>query len=213
VNVGDGGEGERRWRSAGRPVVPSLAVGDTLRPVLHVSQIAEALGLDPPPSSHPLRDGRDAGAVLGTWLSELRSADWDALLRPTRSRGRSLRNLTVNVFHPFELLPGAWTTGEFDWRPERDDLLERRLADRGSLLGYAQSAADGWRRFLDEHGAELETRDPLTRSPRGPLRFSSLLAFQRWHAAYHYRQLTATLRREPTLLDSLPDLRLPEEIF
>lgn len=209
----DGGEGERRWHAAGRPVVPSLVVGDTLRPVLHVSQIAEALGLAPPPSGHPLRDGRDAAAVLGAWLSELRSVDWDTLLLPTRSRGRSLRNLTVNVFRPFELLPQAWTTGEFDWRPERDDLLERQLADRESLLAYAQSAADGWGRFLDGHGAELETGDPVTGSPRGSLPFSSLLSFQRWHAAYHYRQLTATLGREPALLATLPDLRLPDEIF
>ena len=78
--------------------------GGTITPVLHVSQIADTLGLPPPPSAHPLRDGRDADAVLEAWLRQVRALDWDTLLRPTPSRGRSLRNLTVNVFHPFELL-------------------------------------------------------------------------------------------------------------
>ena len=34
---------------------------------------------------------------------------------------RSLRNLTVNVFHPFELLPTAFDEGRFDWDPDLDD--------------------------------------------------------------------------------------------
>jgi hypothetical protein len=43
--------------------------------------------------------------------------------------------------------------------------------------------------------------------------FSALLSFQRWHVAYHYRQLAATLDVEPTILDCLDDLELPAEVF
>ena len=213
MNVRDQGEGERLWHEVGRPLVPSLVVGDNVTPVLHVSQIADALGLPPPLSGHGLRDGRDAAALLDAWLSELRAADWDALLRPTRSRGRSLRNLTVNVCHPFELLPAAWTTGEFDWRPEQDEAREGGLGDHESLIQFAESAATAWSRFLDGYGAELEERDPLINSTRGRLPFSALLSFQRWHLAYYYRQLTATLDIEPTFLNGLDDLGLPTEVF
>jgi hypothetical protein len=181
-------------------------------PVLHVSQIAEALGLPLPPSGHPLRDGCDAATVLSAWLSDLGTADWDMLLAPTRSRGRSLRNLTVNAFHPFELLPATWTTGEFDWQPEQDDAREAHLTNHSSLVRFAERAATGWRRFLDEHGRELDARDPLVSSPRVRVPFSALLS-QRWHVAYHYRQLAATLDFEPTILDRLDDLELPAELF
>jgi hypothetical protein len=213
LNVSDEGEGERRWQAAGRPLVPTLVVGDTVTPVLHVSQVAEALGLTPPLSGHPLRDGRDAAALLDAWLSELYAADWDTLLRPTRSRGRSLRNLTVNVCHPFELLAVAWTTGGFDWRPEQDGAREARLDGRESLIRFAESAAAAWSRFLDERGDELGERDPLVSSPRGDMPFSALLSYQRWHVAYHYRQLAATLGVEPAILDGLNDVGLPTEVF
>jgi hypothetical protein len=213
LNARDGGEGERRWQNAGRPLVPSLVVGGIATPVLHVSQIAEALGLPPPPSGDPLRDGRDAAAILDAWLSELRASDWGTLLRPTRSRGRSLRNLTVNVFHPLELLPHAWTTGEFSWRPEEDDSREVQLGSLGALLRFADSAATAWSRFLDERGEELAARDPLVDSPRGSVPFSALLSFQRWHAAYHYRQLAATLGVSQALLDGFDDLGLPSDVF
>ena len=102
--------------------------------------------MPPPPSGHPLGDGRDAAIVLSAWLSDLATAGWDLLLAPTRSRGRSLRNLTVNAFHPFELLPEAWATGEFDWQPERDDVREVDLTNHSSLVRFAESAATAWSR-------------------------------------------------------------------
>lgn len=119
----------------------------------------------------------------------------------------------MNVFHPFELLPETWTTTWFDWQPEHDELRELRYSDQVSLIEYACSTAECWTRFLDEHAAELERRDPVIGSRRGPMRFSSLISFQCWHAAYHYRQLTATLGRQPTLPASLDDLGLPAQIF
>jgi hypothetical protein len=198
---------------AGRPIVPSLVVGGRTVPILHVSQLAEALGLPSPPSDSPGRDGADAAAILEAWLGRLRTTPWPALLEPTPARGRSLRNLTVNVFHPFELLPGAWTSGELDWRPEDDDTREAALATPDDLIAFAESAAAGWRSFLDAH--ELAGRDPPVATPRGRVSFSTLVAFQRWHAAYHYRQLVSVLGGPDEVLDlpAFDDLALPSDVF
>jgi len=181
--------------------------------VLHVSQIAEALGLPPPTSGQPLQDGRDAAAVLDAWLGHLPALGWDELIAPTPSRGRSLRNLTVNVFHPFELLPAAWRTGTFDWRPEKDDARERRLVAADALLRFAAETAAGWRSFLDARGDDLADRDPPVSTPRGTVTFSALLEFQRWHAAYHYRQLVDVAGVSHPL-DLTPfGLALPDQIY
>jgi hypothetical protein len=158
-------------------------------PVLHVSQIAEALGLPRPASEDPQRDGTDAAVILEAWLGHICELDWGTLLRPTPSRGRSLRNLTVNVFHPFELLSGAWTTHRFDWQPEADHIRETAITNTGVLYRFAERAAADWQRFLDNVGDRLGSRDPVVSSLRGDVAFSALLSFQRWHAAYHYRQL------------------------
>jgi hypothetical protein len=176
-------------------------------PVLHVSQIAEALGLPAPPGGSPAREGDDALSILRAWIDAVRGSSWEALLEPTPARGRSLRNLTVNVFHPFELLPAAWRSGRFLWHPEDDGAREQRLESLGDLLGFAGGAAEGWRAFLEE---ELDARDPLVDSSRGPVRYSALVSFQRWHAAYHYRQLVHVLGGELALPDGLV---LPRDLF
>jgi hypothetical protein len=213
LNVRDGGEGQRRWVEAGRPTVPSLVMGGEAIPVLHVSQIAEALGLPLPAAGVPLRAGRGAAAILEAWLRHLPALGWQELLRPTPSRGRSLRNLTVNVFHPFELLPSTWRTEAFGWRPEEDAARERLLADPRAVLGFAATAAAGWNTFLDTCGADLGARDPRVATPRGAVTFSALLEFQRWHAAYHYRQLVdAAGVRDPLDLEPL-SLTLPAQIY
>ena len=77
--------------------MPTLVVTGHAFPVLHVSQIASALGLPPAPSGDPQRDGADAAVILEAWLGHIHELEWETLLRPTPSRGRSLRNLTVNV--------------------------------------------------------------------------------------------------------------------
>ena len=210
LNAADGGEGARRWAAAGRPVLPTLVVDGRALPVLHVSQIADALGL-PSPVGDPGRDAADAATILGGWIAELRTASWEALLAPTPARGRSLRNLTVNVFHPFELLPGAWTTGEFDWRPEDDAQRENELTSAEGLTGFATAAASGWAAFL---GAEdVAARDPAVATSRGPVSFSALVAFQRWHAAYHYRQLLEVLGGGGLDLAAFEGLTLPRDVF
>jgi hypothetical protein len=175
--------------------------------VLHVSQIAEALGLPAPPGGSPVEDGDDALSILRAWIDALRVSSWEALLEPTPARGRSLRNLTVNVFHPFELLPAAWRSGQFAWRPEDDGGHEQRLESLDDLLEFAEGAAEGWRSFLEE---ELDSHDPVVQSPRGPVRYSALVSFQRWHAAYHFRQLVHVLGGELALPHGLV---LPRDVF
>ena len=204
------GEGRRRWIGAGRPTVPSLVLDGQAHPLLHVSQIAELLGLEPPAAGSAELEGRRALAVLFAWLAQIRDADWELFLEPTPSRGRTLRNLTVNVFHPFELLPGAWASGEFPWRPEEDEAREAALEDRDALLVWAEAAAGRWWSFLDLE--DVGPRDPVVTSPRGETRFSALVSFQHWHAAYHYRQLVHVLGFDEDE-GLLSGLALPRDVF
>ncbi len=73
--------------------------------------------------------------------------------------------------------------------------------------------------MLDTGDRELASRDPVIASPRGDLPYSALLTAQRWHAAFHYRQLTLFLTgRGPTVseslaLDRFAGLTLPAEVF
>jgi hypothetical protein len=134
--------------------------------------------------------------VLRSWLDRLRGLDWETLTKPTPSRGRSLRDLTVNVFHPFELLPAAWQSGSFPWEPERDDEREALLDSVFEVVAYAGRIFTDWTDFVLEHGQELGRRDPTVVSPRGDLRFSALLASQLEHASFHREQLVDFLRAE-----------------
>jgi hypothetical protein len=213
LNAGDGADGERRWLEAGRPVLPSLFLNGETMPVLHPSQIAKALGLPSPATGAPSSNGRDVATVLDAWRAHLLMIGWDQLTASTASRGRSLRNLTVNVFQPVGLLPVAWHTGTFDWRPDEDEVLERALADRDAVVRFAAAAADCWQSFLNAHGDRLDAHDPAVSTPRGTITFSALLSFQRWHAAYHYRQLVDSARvTDP--LDLTPfRLALPDRIY
>jgi hypothetical protein len=157
--------------------------------------------------------------ILRAWLGHLQPLQWPLIVAPTPSRGRTIRELTVNTFHPFELLPGAWETGRFDWYPERDAEHEARLPTPEALLGFAQASCENFAAFLLEVGDELENRDPFVSSPRGELRYSTLLTSQRWHAAFHYRQLRMFLEdsgltpANPLPPEVLADLELPTEVF
>lgn len=213
-------EGARRWAAAGRPTVPSVLVDGVTTPILHVSQLASALGLPAAPTGDPLALAWDSAFVLEGWLDHLRLLGWDLLVKPTPARGRTLRELTVNVFHPFELLPGAWEGGHFDWYPERDAEREARLQSAEALVRFAERIEAEWTSFLIESGQSLQQRDPLVASPRGEVAYSTLVAVQRSHSAFHYRQLTRFLRAEGVAppphafaLESLADLELPAEVF
>jgi hypothetical protein len=151
--------------------------------------------------------------ILDAWCDGLRGLRWELLLEPTPSRGRSLRNLTVNTFHPIELLPEAWEQGRFDWDPDRDEERELVLGDAAAIVDYADGIAGGWHDFLLRTGDQ--SADLTVRTPRGELSFAELLDSQRWHAAYHYRQLVAFLRSRGEALATyaLPDVELPDDVF
>ena len=161
--------------------MPSLLVDGEATTILHVSQLAKALGLPAPVGADSTRLAWETLPLLRAWLDRVRTLD---LTAPTQSRGRTLRNLTVNVFHPVELLPGAWATGEFPWEPERDDEREQAVGD---VVAYAEGILADWTDFVLEHGDELGER-PVT-SPRGDVLFSALLDSQRKHVAFHLDQL------------------------
>jgi hypothetical protein len=188
-------------------------------PILHVSQLASLLGLEAPLQLEVWRLASDATAVLGSWLELIRQLDFETLIAPTPSRGRSLRNLTVNVFQPFELLPIAFEEGRFDWDPSLDEVREAPLHDAAAVVDYAADRYLSWQAWLFDHEAALLADDPDVDTPRGKVRYRNLLDSQRWHAAFHYRQLLVFLEsrgRDLTgalSLTTLRDLHLPREIF
>jgi hypothetical protein len=194
-------------------------VGGVASPILHVSQLASMLSLEVPAQLEASRLAWDAAALLESWLELIRRLDLATLLLPTPSRDRSLRNLTVNVFHPFELLPIAFDEARFDWDPDLDEAREAPLQDAAAVVAYASDRHEAWRHWLLEREAELLARDPEVDSPRGSLTYVNLLASQRWHAAFHYRQVLAFLESRAhdltgaLSLSSLGDLDLPAEIY
>lgn len=179
--------------------------------MLHVSQLAAALGLPAGRTLPSIRLASDTLMILDSWLAGIRPLSLDDLSKPTPARGRSLRTLTVNVFHPIELLPTAWDTGVFPWDPDEDPAREQALTTIERIVGYATGIRSAWEIFIDQRGAELSGADPSIGSPRGNVPFSVVLDVQRWHAAFHLRQLDAVLNTG--LLQDFEDLALPAEIF
>src|SRR5262249_20826132 len=196
-----------------------MLVEGVAAPILHVSQLATMLGLEAPAQLEVTRLAWDLTAVLDAWLGLIRELDFETLTAPTPSRGRSLRNLTVNVFHPVELLPTAFDDGRFDWDPTADDARETSLDDAAAVVGFATERYGAWYDWLLEREPDLLDRDPVVDSPRGQVTCATLLDSQRWHAAFHYRQLLAVLEdRGDDLagalsLASIRDLALPAEVF
>jgi hypothetical protein len=199
--------------------VPSLVVDGRPSTILHVSQIASLLGLPVPAGAAATRVAWDTVTVLELWNETLAVLDLGAVLQPTPSRGRTIRNLTVNTFHPFELVPEAFATGRFEWYPERDDEKERELTDMPALRRYTERILGGWEMFLLEHGEDLGEGTRTSRGPQGELSFSALLEAQRWHAAWHHRQVVDHCRRQglphgPELPEALlADVQLPADIY
>src|SRR5262249_18545904 len=177
--------------------------------------------LDPeaPKQLEPARLAWDAATVLDGWVKLVEPLDFETLLLPTPSRDRSLRNLTVNVFHPFELLPVAFDEGRFEWDPTLDDARGASLRGAPAVVEYAVDRSVAWRDWLLERDPGLLVRDPEIDSPRGRITFRNLLASQRSHAAFHYRQVLAFLGGRghdvsgALALEAMRDLDLPREIF
>jgi hypothetical protein len=194
-------------------------LGGIASPILHVSQLAALLGLETPAELEITRLAWDSAAILNAWAELIRPLDLETLTAPTPSRGRSLRNLTVNVFHPFELLPIAFETGRFDWDPTLDEDREAALADATAVVAYADDRSRTWHDWLLDREADLRLRQTDVTSPRGSVSFTNLLGSQRWHAGFHYRQLLVFLDSRghdvtsALSLGSLDDLDLPAEVF
>lgn len=218
-NVYDDPDAARLWEEAGRPTVPSIVIDGVTTPILHRSQLARLLGLPLEDEAAASALAWDSAALLDAWIEGIRGLTLTELLEPTRSRERTLRNLTVNVFHPFELLPGALEDGEFPWDPDLDPEREAPLTSVTAVEEYAAERATGWRWFLAGVADRLDDELPVVRTPRGEIGFADLLAQQRWHAAFHYRQLVAhraaTIMpiERPFDLGRLAGLDLPDEVF
>lgn len=195
-------------------------VGGRVTSVYHPVQLCSILNLPAPATQETTRLAWDIVTILEAWIRQVRELDWGLLTTPTPARGRTLRELTVNIFHPIELLSQAWTTGTFAWYPARDPERVEPLVDKDMVVRYADTIHQGWTAFVLETGdQELASRDPIIETPRGALPYSALLSAQRWHAAFHYRQLTIFLTgegvtvAEPLALDRFADLTLPAEVF
>ena len=95
----------------------------------------------------------------------------------------------------------------------------RDLQDAPAVVAYASDRYVAWQDWLRENERDLLTREPDITSPRGCVTYSNLLDSQRWHAAFHYRQLLAFLDGRgydltaARSLASLDGLTLPAEIF
>jgi hypothetical protein len=192
---------------------------DRAIPILHISQVAKLLDLPLPDTAVNARLAWDTVTVLTSWLDHAERMDWELLNAPTPSRQRSIRNLTVNVFHPFELLPAAWTGRVFAWNPDRDDEREAALPSKSELLGWAHGVLGSWQAFLLEHEDRLEHDDHEVETPRGNAAYSVVLTSQRYHAAAHHRQLIHFLASEghdvgaALDVEKLPDIGLAANVF
>jgi hypothetical protein len=219
--------GRRRWEEAGKPRIPAALIEGVAISILYPGQLAPILNLPEPGGLDVTRLAWDLVAIGDAWIKAVRGLDLGMLSRvmplstPDPARHLTVRDLVVNVFHPIALLPGAWDTGHLPWFPEeRDEEISATLHDAAAVLGYARSGSVAWTSFvLDRQDGELADRDPRVSSPRGTVSFTQLVASQRWHAAFHYRQLADVLTSWGAWvsggfdLATIPDLVLPREIM
>lgn len=199
-----------------------LVDGDPM-PIIHPVQIRSILGMPVDGADGPepwLPMAWDIAAILDDWVRLLPHYSWDQLLAPTLSRGRNSRNLTVNVCRPIELLPIAYQEHFFGWYTGEADLqVEAYLRTTEELAQFAQGISVTWQGFLMELSELPEVADPFLTSTRGDTSFSELLRLQRFHAAFHHRQITDFLQTEGVAFDRLLDVNalagigLPEDLY
>ena len=212
-------DGQARWEQLGRPRIPSLVVDGHTTAIYHVSQVASLLGMTPASSAESVRLAWDLAAVLEAWSDQLAAIDFETMIAPTPSRGRTIRNLTVNVHEPVHEMTVAWEHGTFTWDTDRDEGRADRLEDEQAVRSYAEAKTAEWIMFLTDLGDELGRRRADVQAGAERLSFDALLDAQRFHAAFHYRQLTTSLAQRgeagppPLQLDRLDGLRLPETVF
>ncbi|MCW2975109.1 MAG: hypothetical protein JWM06_390 [Actinomycetia bacterium] len=200
--------------------MPAVEVDGVSTPILHMSQLAALLGIPAPPALESTRLGYDLLLVVESWAENLRALSWELLMAPTSSRGRSLRNLTMNAVYPISLLPETWASGNLDWGVV--DLDEQRAESYTTTLelaDFARGVHATWAVFMLESEEALALDDPVVRTPRGQLRYSELLASHRWHIAFHHRQMVEYLAAagiDPAhafRAEQLAGLTLPATVF
>lgn len=161
----------------------------------------------------------DIDALLLAWIENTQALGWDVLNEPTPSRGRTLRDLSVNVFRPIELLPQAWRCGRFVWIASEDDQRVAELDALAGVLAYLASVEAGWKHFLIDEEPALGAGDRTVGTEKGDLKYRSLIDAQRLHASYHLRQQMAFLEQRGLSPASAfrPEhalgLKLPRAIF
>ena len=220
LNAIDDGEGAARYAADGKPTIPAVTFNGDVLSFQHPSQLASLLQLD-------VGDAQPATAVafslldvLERWIGVLDGVPFDALLEPTLSRGRNIRNLTVNVYRPIRMLPQSYTDGLFNWFTNEADLQQESfLRDTAAVIAFAQEIYSEFANFLLEQGDALAANDPVLTGNRGDMRFSELLVTQRFHAAFHYRQIvdffnTGGYGPKPALPDTIvKEIGLPENLY
>jgi hypothetical protein len=196
-----------------------VEVGGRARTISTLAELAAAVGVDAPPSLPLLAELEDTVELVEAWHRLVAGLDPVLLRTATPSRSRSTAELAVNVLNPFDLMPRAWETGELPWHPERDEERAAALTD-ADLGSWALTVAARWAGFVRSSGELLAQPARALDSPRGRLEWGPLVTSQRWHAAFHYRQVSAflELRSVPLPpgappLETLADVDLPEDVF
>jgi hypothetical protein len=219
VNIGTD-DGRARWLRDGSPTIPAVRNGEVVTTISTLAQVAAAIGIPPPPGAPIAQEAGDCLAILDAWVAHMRVVDLAFLSAPTPSRGRTLRELTVNVFNPFALAPAAWETGGLPWHPANDREHGDSFATHEEITAYAAEIAMRWGEFLALNESELDDPERPVVSPRGEMQWGPFVSSQRWHAAFHYRQLVAFaglqgVRRPAGALElsSLRGLELPDDVF
>lgn len=190
LNAIDDAEGTARYVADGKPTIPAVTLDGDVVSFQHPSQLASLLNLD-------VGDAQPATAVafslldvLERWIGVISDVPFAAFLEPTLSRGRNIRNLTVNVYRPIRLLPQTYRDGQFNWYTNEADLQQESfLRDTEQIVSFAQEIYGEFANFLLEHAESFSENDPALTGNRGDMRFSELLVTQRFHAAFHYRQI------------------------
>lgn len=221
LNAVDGAEGQQRHTSAGKPIIPSILIDGSAYAIQHPSQIASILGLEVEGLATTSAMAWDIAEVTSRWVEVIRDAPFERLVEPTQSRGRSIRNLTVNTFRPIGYIERAWREHRFDWYTGEADLQQEAfLLDTGQLVAFAQDVLMAYHRFLLDAGDDLDAADPELLSNRGDMTFSLLVTTQRFHCAFHYRQVLDHLTQAGVTQhgDPLPegleaDIGLPADVY
>lgn len=140
--------------------------------IMHVSQVARLLDLPAPELAGASQAAYDIVLLLESWERMLRPLRPEAIVADTASRGRSVRNLTMNAVYPISLLPEAHASERFDWGlVDLDEERARPYTDAAALADFTRGVRDAWSAFVVAYEDQLGERDPWVEAPRGRMRY------------------------------------------